>query len=391
MVLWLDYENNFGVSMSFFYKPPKNKRSYLSFFIFVYILSFILYFIGHFINDFIIVIFIMPTFNQAFDFIVNKELTSSSYWIQFMFPIALSIPIGLLAGLITYFLKLANFGAKFMTKIYIRIASGRVGRIIGLIPLFGFGGEWVVETKAKEEIDLSTGRGMFKELVAERGGDVLVFSSLLGSFLLVVLHKLAFVDLSPTTFYFPYKNVYLINGADLFAIFTAFITIFVLCFYIPSMWIFKDAEVKKIVFDKNDSDIKDVTNVAITYRQGLGTFIGFSGLIGIGSIAIDWASKIPGGNVTITSSTILTYIAIYSYALAFFLEIAAFILPGICLTMIRYMRKHEEFILSTRQSLIKTGTGKSGSIQFAETSILAEIESTLALIKKEVMVPDKET
>jgi hypothetical protein len=361
--------------VSYFYKPPKNIRSYLTFFFFVYLTSFVLYFIGKIVADFIIVGFFLADADKVLKFVIN-EYQTSQYWIEVLFPFLLCIPIILIAGIIAYIFNLATIGARLMTGIYIRIASGKIGNLIGLIPLFDFGGDWVVETKAKEEINLSTGRGMYKELVAERGGDIVIFSALLGSFLLVILEKISLISLDPSVFH-KVLSVNL-NEGDFFAIITGFISIFLLCLYIPSMWILKDGEVKKIIFDE-ENDIKNVTNVATTYRQGFSLFIGFSGLIGIGNIAVEWVkAHIPNA---VSNSSILEYIAVYAYAISFFLIMASIILPGICLTMIRYMKKHEEFILSTRQNLIKNNVAKSGTISFGETSILSDIESSLQVIR----------
>ena len=352
----------------------------------IYLTSFILYSFGRIIGDLVVVTFASPNISDVITFIKTYYPTSE-YWTEVFFPFFVSVPVIFLGGMITYFLNLATICARFMTKIYIRLASGRIGNFLDLIPLFDFGGTWVVETNAKEEINFSTGRGMYKEFILERGSDVLFFSSLVGALLLVILQKLNFVDLTVNVSNYYFKN--LITTADFFTIITAFITLFILCLYIPSMWIFRDGEIKKIVF-ASGKDVKTATNISNTYREALGVFIGFGGIIGIGDIAINSVIS-PLPNALANKSTIFYYLAIYSYSLSFFIVMASILLPGICITMLRYMTKHEQFVLDTRQKLIKSGTGKSGSIQFTEVHINREIENALKNIKKEEEEEQKPT
>lgn len=363
--------------MSYFYKKPKNIFSYVTFFIYVYITSFILFVIGRLITEVIIVGLFLGDVTKILNFF-SSNLTQE-YLIDFFLPFILGIPIIIIGGVIANVLNLGSLGAKMMTGIYIRLASGKIGNFIGLIPLFDFGGTWIVETKAKDEVNLSTGRGMYKELVLERGNDVLFFSSLVAAFLLILLGRLGFVSLSPANFLF--NN--LINEADFYAIIAGFITIFVLCLYFPSMWIFRDGEIKKIAIDE-EGDVKSVKNVSNTYRQGLSLFIGFSSLIGIGNVALNWIDLQVMENNISSIPVFIKYVGVYVYAIGFFLILASIMIPGISLATIRYMKHHEENILKTRHSLLKRGTGKSGSIQFSESSILSDIESSLDDIRNQL-------
>jgi hypothetical protein len=332
----------------------------------VILLSLVLFVVGRILTEtvFLIIIVVFNPSEINFFFYYLSGILSLNFWITFAIrPYILALFIITTAGIIAYVSNLAAVGAKLMTWLYIKLASGRIGSLLSLTLIFDFAGDWMVEQKTREEINLKDWRGMFSELVKERAVDVIAFPALVSIFILVIVSKI--VDLNPNNLIFNE-----IPAIDFAAISVGFFVVLLLCFYIPSMWILADGEIKKINFGKT-GDVDYVFHVASSYKQGLATFIGFSGFVGFGKLAVQALVKTEqslqseglGTNVTAsTADTILIYLATYVYALGFFLIMASWLLPGISLAMLRYMKSHGKYVAQTREKVVIKGICREGTL-----------------------------
>ena len=346
------------------YKPPKSKRSIFAFIGIILIISFIVFILGKELTQIGFILFAVlfyPEYLTSLGDILANFLSPSFQFNYVFIPYLITLPLMLVAGILAYIIDLGNIGARVMTWFYIRLASGRIGSLMSLTMVFDFSGDWLVEQKGREEIDLTNWRKMFSELFKERAVDVFVLPALIAIFLLVILAK--FININPDLLY--YGNL---STVDFSGIIVAIVVIFLVCFYIPSMWILKDGDIKKVNYNKN-GDIDYVRHISTSYKQGYSAFIGLSAILGFGKFAQDaiiateqqYSSEHIFLSQTITN-TALIYLASYIYAFGFFLVMVSWLIPGVTLTLIRYIRNHGKNTVQIRKKVVEEGICSEGTL-----------------------------
>ena len=351
-------------SKMYIYKPPNSKKSTFSFLAIILVISFVVFLIGKELVQIGFVVFFFlfyPSYIPSFGSIVSSFL-SPSYQLSYIFiPFLITVPLMVFVGLLAYIIDLGSIGARLMTWFYIRIASGKIGSLLSLTMVFDFSGDWLVEQKGRNEIDLTNWRKMFIELFIDRAVDVFILPALLGIFLLVLLAKV--ITINPDLLY--YGNL---STVDFSGIGVAIVVIFLMCFYIPSMWILKDGDIKKINYNKH-GDIDYVRYISTSYKQGISAFISISAILGFGKfaqdaiVATEQQYSLHGISMPSTiTNTALFYLASYLYAFGFFLVLASWLIPGLSLVMIRYMRHHEQYTVQIREKVVKKGICREGTL-----------------------------
>lgn len=358
--------------MVYRYYPPASKSPYLQFFIRVFLLSLVLNFLGRFITEAVIIfIFILvdPSEASFLSEYINNVFTLEYLLDFFIMPFVIALILSVLAGAIAFIVNLASIGSKITSGLYIRFAKSRFGSLLSRAGIFDFTGVWICEQKISQDIDLRTGKSMFKELIGKRKVDVLFFPAILVTFILVIITKVTgFSDETE-------------QALEIIAALIIFFTILVLCFYIPSMWIIQDAEIKKVDIGKT-GDINNVVHIASSYRSGVTLIFGFSALVGFGDIAVKAFVNLAKNTLQrqdVSINTLASYVVTYLYAIGFLLMMASWVLPGVALAMIRYMNNHGKNIAQMRENVVKKGICQDGTLS-QEFSGSSESKTTYEII-----------
>ena len=349
--------------MVYRYYPPASSSPYALFFVRVFLLSLVLNFLGRFITEAVIIFIVVLVDPSQASFLGEyfQDLLGLGYLLDFfIIPFAIALTLSLLAGGIAFVLNLAAIASKLTTGLYIRFARGRLGSLVSKTGLFDFHGTWICEQKTNVDIDLRTGGAMFKELIGRRKSDVLIFPAIMVTFIMVLITKITGFseDIEQTL--------------EIIAALVICVIILLLCFYIPSMWILQDAEIKKVNIGKT-GDVDNVVHIASSYRSGVTAIFGFSALVGFGDIAVKAfvaLSQNVTGQQIVMINPLASYLVTYIYVIGFLLMMASWVLPGMALAMIRYMSSHGKAIAQLRDHVVKKKICQEGTLipELSETT-----------------------
>ncbi|MHA2073908.1 MAG: hypothetical protein ACXACU_09525 [Candidatus Hodarchaeales archaeon] len=222
-----------------------------------------------------IAVTIWNNFVKEFTFIARTLLST----------VAIGGGIGIGIAFILIITRIAKlFGGKFWTYRLLKALNGRLGRIVTKIPFFDFDGDFFIEERFVDIIDLSTVRSSLSELYKQRWYDILFFPTALASILTVIFvqnfpggDKIVALTLSP-----------LLSP----------IVLLILLIYYPIIWTYNEAGVKRMKISPQ-GDIVAVKPLGKILRDGLGIIIGFSGILSLGALAVE----ITQGIALIPSST----------------------------------------------------------------------------------------
>ncbi|MHA1206417.1 MAG: hypothetical protein ACTSSO_02475 [Candidatus Hodarchaeales archaeon] len=170
------------------------------------------------------------------------------------------------------------FGGKRWTYTILKSLNGRTGRILGIIPVFDFGGESYVEESFVNVIDLSGVRSTMKEIF-QRAYDIMFFPTALAAILTIV-----FVQ------NFPGDDKLL---ALVWSPILAPLVLIVLLFYYPLIWSFNEGGFKRLKLSPQ-GDIISVRPLGRILRDGIGIIIGFSGIFSLGALAVQVTQSFAG-------------------------------------------------------------------------------------------------
>ncbi|MFW9855658.1 MAG: hypothetical protein ACFFFG_11385 [Candidatus Thorarchaeota archaeon] len=216
---------------------------------------------------------------------------------NFIYAVAIGGGIGIITAFILMLTRISRLiGGKRVTYYMLKLLNGKLGRLVGYIPIFDFQGDFFVEERFVNVIDLSGLRSTIKELYKQRWYDVLVFPTALASILAVF-----FVQNFP--------------GQDqrVALVLTPLVTPIVLLLflpYFPRIWAFNDGGVKRVVTSEQ-GDIVAVKPLGKILRDGLGIIIGFSGILSLGALAVevteDFRPETTGAEIQVAGFTLDIY------------------------------------------------------------------------------------
>ncbi len=262
----------------------------------------------------------------------------------------------ILAAFIFTFLRIVRiFGSTRWTYTVLKSLNGRTGRILGIIPIFDFGGESYVEESFVNVIDLSGVRSTAKEIF-QRAYDIMFFPTALAAIFTIV-----FVQNFP-------------GGDKLTALIwsplLAPLVLIVLLFYYPLIWSFNEGGFKRLKLSPQ-GDIVSVRPLGRILRDGIGLIVGFSGIFSLGALAVQVTAGFAGqatssGAIQVAGFTFDFFgIALLIFwTVGLFLILLASIVVGasliglnylqtVHLSSIQYMRDHvgEDKVISNFGSL----------------------------------------
>ncbi|MHA2344566.1 MAG: hypothetical protein ACXADW_22140 [Candidatus Hodarchaeales archaeon] len=223
------------------------------------------------ITDWIVQIFIEIRQNFVNEFLVVGQILLTT------------VAIGGGASIITAFmftiLRIVRMcGSKRWTFTVLKSLNGKTGRILGMIPVFDFGGESYVEEGFVNVIDLSGVRSTFREIF-QRAYDIMFFPTALAAIITIF-----FVQ------NFPGDDKLL---ALIWAPVLTPIVLVVLLFYFPLIWSFNEGGFKRLKLSPQ-GDIVSVRPLGRILRDGIGIIVGFSGIFSLGALAVQVTASFAG-------------------------------------------------------------------------------------------------
>ncbi len=189
----------------------------------------------------------------------------------------ITVAIGGGAGIITAFFLIFTrltrlFGGKHFTYTILKALNGKLGKIISFIPLFDFEGDFFVDERLINFVDLSKVRSTLSELYRQRWYDILIFPTSLASILTIIFvqnypgdDKMVALALSP--------------------LLTPIVLLLTLL-YFPAIWAFNEGGFKRMQISPQ-GDIVAVKPLGKIMRDGLGILIGVSGILSLGALAME--------------------------------------------------------------------------------------------------------
>jgi hypothetical protein len=186
------------------------------------------------------------------------------------------VAIGGGAGIVTAFVlvitRLARlFGGKYWTFFLLKRLNGKFGKLLSFLPIFNFDGDFYVEERFVDIIDLSSIRSTLKELYMQRWYDILIFPTALAAILTIF-----FVQ------YFPGEK----EEALTFSPLLSPIVLILLIIYFPLVWAFNEGGFK-LLETSSQGDINAIKPLGKIMRDGLGVIVGFSGFLSLGVLGVD--------------------------------------------------------------------------------------------------------
>ena len=292
--------------------------------------------------------------------------------------VAIGGGIGIFMSLFLILTRLARlFGGQKWTYYLLKSLNGRLGKLIRYIPFFDFSGEFYVEERFVDIIDLSTLRSTFRELFRQRWYDMLFFPTALASILTIFFvqnypgeDKIEALALSP-----------LISP----------IVLILLLIYFPAIWAYNEGGFKRLEISPQ-GDIIAVKPLGKILRDGLGIVVGFSGIISLGALAVEVTQAIAQypkstGQIEVAGFTfdVFGLILLGFWTIGLFLLLLGSVIVGSSLLAVNYLQTaHLDTIQKIRSRSEKeeliTNWG-SVSYQFtpkaAETIYVKDNESQL--------------
>jgi hypothetical protein len=194
-------------------------------------------------------------------------------FIQVGGEVLILVAIGGGAGIITAFFlvitRLARiFRGKYWTFFLLKRLNGKFGKLLSYLPIFNFDGDFYVEERFVDVIDLSSVRSALKELYIQRWYDILIFPTALASILTIF-----FVQ------YFPGEKREALALSPL-----------LLVIYFPLVWAFNEGGFK-LLETSPQGDINAIKPLGKIMRDGLGVIVGFSGFLSLGVLGVEVGSS----------------------------------------------------------------------------------------------------
>lgn len=258
-------------------------------------------------------------------------------------------------------------GGSRLNYFILKRLHGKIGHLLSKIPLIDFRGNWYLEEKFENTIDFSNTTKVFKEIFIERWYDSLVFptalAAILINFLLVTITK------DPL-------RIDLLYSSPLIAPFV----ILALLIYFPLIWSLDEGRYKQITVNP-EGDIRSVKSLGTTIKKILGVIIGLSGIISLGSVALNltgvaYETKFGSFTDIIKAFDIIGVFMLALWTLGLFLVLMSSILIGVGIIAIIYLNSYH---LSTIKYLRDQSAQEKiiirfGSITTNFSSIPSDIE-----------------
>ncbi|NHJ01488.1 MAG: hypothetical protein EAX86_05065 [Candidatus Heimdallarchaeota archaeon] len=257
--------------------------------------------------------------------------------------VAIGGGIGILMAFFLIITKLAHiFGGQRWTFYLLKSLNGKLGKLVRFIPFFDFNGEFFVEERFVDIIDLSTVRSTFRELFKQRWYDMIFFPTALASILTIFFvqnypgeDKIEALALSP-----------LISP----------IVLILLLVYFPAIWAYNEGGFKRLEISPQ-GDIIAVKPLGKILRDGLGIVVGFSGIISLGALAVEVTQAIAKypkstGQIEVAGFTfdIFGLILLGFWTIGLFLLLLGSIIVGSSLLAANYLQSaHLETIENIRK------------------------------------------
>lgn len=204
---------------------------------------------------------------------------------KLLLTVAIGGGIGILTAFILIITRLSKaLGGKYLTYLILRALNGKFGRILNIIPIFDFNGDFYVEERFVDVIDFSKVRSTFVELYKQRWYDILVFPTALASIVTIffVQNHEAFNPI------FSILKLSIDNKMEALALSPLLtpIILFIILLYYPMIWAFNEGGFKRLQISPQ-GDIIAVKPLGKILRDGLGILIGFSGILSLGALAVE--------------------------------------------------------------------------------------------------------
>ncbi len=193
-----------------------------------------------------------------------------------IFAVIIGGGLGILTAFFLIITRIARvIGGKYWTYFILKRLTGKLGRLLSFIPLFDFDGEFYVEERFVDEINLASLRSSFGELYKERWYDILIFPSALAA-----IFTILFVQFSPLD---------KLTALALSPLMSPFALILVVAYY-PLVWGYNEGGFKRMEIGPQ-GDIIAIKPLGKILRDGLGIIIGFSGFVSLGTLGVEVGSS----------------------------------------------------------------------------------------------------
>ena len=245
-----------------------------------------------------------------------------------------TVAIGGGAGIITAFVLIITrisrlFSGKFWTYQILKSLNGKLGKIIGLIPFFDFNGEFFVEERFIDIIDLSSSWSTFKELFRQRWYDMIFFPTALAAIITIVFVQSSKNDKLAALVWSP--------------ILSPIVLIFLLL-YFPTIWAYNEGGFKRMEISPQ-GDIIAVKPLGKILREGIGIIVGFSGILSLGALATEITQSVAGqptttGQINVAGFTLDLFglLLLILWTIGLFLVLLGSIIVGASLLAINYLQ-----------------------------------------------------
>ncbi|MHA2333438.1 MAG: hypothetical protein ACXAEU_15555 [Candidatus Hodarchaeales archaeon] len=282
------------------------------------------------------------------------------------------VTLGIIAGFITSLFFTGTrlnraLGGKTWTYFILKRLRGKIGRIMDYIPgLFDFSGDWYLEEGFVNSIDLSSVRSAMKELLRERFYDVLFFPTALSATILAAMMAVVPSD---------YK-LQVLFMLPLFAP----VSLLLLILYYSVVWGTDEGGLRTFKISPQ-GDVSSVKSLGGIIRDGLGIIVGFSGILSLGTVAVDLTTSVAEDSQAVAVGTlqvaglsfdVFGIILLVLWTVGLFLTLMASITVGTAVLALSYLQNmHLEIIKEIRTKSAEDGViSNFGSMghQFSPTN-----------------------
>jgi hypothetical protein len=290
-----------------------------------------------------------------------------------LITVAIGGGAGIITALFLIFTRLTRlFGGKRFSYTILKALNGKLGKIISFIPLFDFEGDFFVDERLVNVVDLSKVRSTFSELYRQRWYDILVFPTSLASILTIIFvqnypgeDKMVALALSP--------------------LLTPIVLILSLL-YFPAIWAFNEGGFKRMQISPQ-GDIIAVKPLGKILRDGLGIVIGISGILSLGALAMEVTVSVARQSTTTGqlqvagfSLDIFSLLLLVLWTLGLFFVLLGSGIVGVSILAVNYLQSsHLDTIEYLRSKSEKDGVVSNwGSVtyQFSPVATKAVFEKT---------------
>ena len=260
-----------------------------------------------------------------------------NFFEQFIFvarTLLYTVAIGGGAGIIAAFILIVTrisqlFSGKHWTYLILRSLNGKLGKIVGMIPIFDFNGEFFVEERFIDVIDLSSSWSTFRELFRQRWYDMIFFPTSMAAILTILFVQNSKID----------KLTALVLSPLLSPIVLVFLLL-----YFPTIWAYNEGGFKRMEISPQ-GDIIAIKPLGKILREGIGIIVGFSGILSLGALATEITQSVAGqptttGQINVAGFTLDLFglLLLILWTIGLFLVLLGSIIVGASILAVNYLQ-----------------------------------------------------